>query len=156
MAELQPMTPALLDWVVKGCLAKEPDERVQTAHDVMKELQWVTEVGTAVDSLPAVATPAAWKRAIPWGIVAVLAVSTAVMSWRDAPITQTVQQVTRTEITLPSTSPLGFGSTYAFDPTLIAVSPDGTKLAFVGETGEGTQLYLREMDSLEITPITGT
>ena len=43
-----------------------------------------------------------------------------------------------------------------FDPTLIALSPDGKKLVFVGRAAEGTQLYLREMDGLEITPIAGT
>ena len=156
MSELQPMTPAALDWVVKRCLEKEPDERVQSAHDVMQELKWVTEVGTAVDSLPAVAAPAAWKWAIPWGIVAVLAVITAVMSWSDSPVIPDVKPVTRTEITLPLSSPLGFGATGGFDQTLIALSPDGKKLVFVGRAAEGTQLYLREMDGLEITPIAGT
>ena len=61
-----------------------PDERWQSTHDVIKELKWVTEVGTPVDSLPAVTGPAAWKRAIPWSIVAVLAVITAVMCWSDS------------------------------------------------------------------------
>ena len=84
MAELQPMTPQLLDWVVKRCLAKEPDERVQTAADLMAELKWVTEVGAGVGPSPAVAAPAAWKKAIPWSIVSVLAVITAVMSWSDS------------------------------------------------------------------------
>ena len=57
MAELQPMTPTTLDHIVRRCMAKEPDKRWQTASDVMEELRWVTEVGTPVDSLPAVTTP---------------------------------------------------------------------------------------------------
>ncbi|MDA2935336.1 serine/threonine-protein kinase, partial [Acidobacteria bacterium AH-259-D05] len=162
MSELQPMTPSVLDWVVTRCLAKEPDERVQTAADLMAELRWVAEVGTQVGPSPAVAAPAAWRRAIPWSIAAIAVVAAivvviaAVTLWSDPPVIQTVQPVTRTEITLPSTSPLGFGATYGFDPTLIALSPDGTTLVFVGKTGEGTQLYRREMDSLEITPIEDT
>ena len=156
MSELQPMTPSFLDRVVKKCLAKEPDERWQSASDLMTGLRWVTEVGTSADSLPAVTAPAAWKRAIPWSIAAVVVVIAAIMLRSDVPIIPNVQPVTRTEITLPSTSPLGFGATFGFDPTLIALSPDGTTLVFVGKTGEGTQLYLREMDGLEITPIAGT
>ena len=65
MSKLQPMTPSVLDWVVKRCLAKEPDERWQSASDLMAGLRRATEVGTAADSLPAVAAPALWKRAIP-------------------------------------------------------------------------------------------
>ena len=48
MSELQPMTPQLLDWVVKRCLAKEPDERWQSASDLMAGLKQVTEIGTQV------------------------------------------------------------------------------------------------------------
>jgi len=156
MSELQPMTPALLDWVVKRCLAKEPDERWQSASDLMAGLKRATEREVQVDpSLFVIAAPL-WKRAFPWSIVAVLAVITAVMPWSDSPVIPNVQPVTRTEITLPSTSPLGFGATFGFDPTLIALSPDGTKLVFVGRTAEGTQLYLRAMDGLETTPIAGT
>ena len=83
-------------------------------------------------TIPIVAGPARWKQAIPWSIVAVSAVITAVMYWSDSPVIPNVQPVTRTEITLPSTSPLGFGATFAYDPTLIAMSPDGKQLVFVG------------------------
>ena len=155
MSELEPMTPQLLDWVVKRCLAKESDERVQTAADLTAELRLVSEVGTPVGPSPSVNGPAAWRRAIPWGIVAVVLVIAAIMLWSDSTVISDVKPVTRTEITLPSTTPLGLGSV-GFDPTLIALSPDGNKLVFVGKAAEGTQLYLREMDGLEITPIVGT
>ena len=59
MAELQPMTPRLLDRVVKRCLAKDPDERWQTASDLMTGLKWVTEVGTSAESFSPATTPAA-------------------------------------------------------------------------------------------------
>ena len=62
MAELQPMTPQLLDRVVKRCLAKDPDERWQTASDLMTGLKWVTEVGTSAESFSPATTPAAWSR----------------------------------------------------------------------------------------------
>jgi serine/threonine protein kinase len=39
MASLQPMTPSALDRVVKKCLAKEPDQRWQTASDLCGELK---------------------------------------------------------------------------------------------------------------------
>ena len=41
--ELQPMTPLLLENIVKTCLAKDPDERPQNAHDLKLELNWIRE-----------------------------------------------------------------------------------------------------------------
>ena len=37
----QPLTPPALDRIVKVCLAKEPDDRWQSARDLFHELQWV-------------------------------------------------------------------------------------------------------------------
>ncbi len=44
---LQPMTPPALDHVVETCLAKDPDERWQSASDVMRNLRWITETSAA-------------------------------------------------------------------------------------------------------------
>src|SRR5258706_15385219 len=46
MSSLQPMTPPVLDRVVKRCLAKEPERRWQTASDLCDELKWIAEGGT--------------------------------------------------------------------------------------------------------------
>ncbi len=43
MRDLQPMTPLLLERVVKTCLAKDPDERPQSAHDLKLDLDWIRE-----------------------------------------------------------------------------------------------------------------
>jgi serine/threonine-protein kinase len=37
----QPLAPAALDHVVGQCLEKDPDERWQTAGDLMRELRWI-------------------------------------------------------------------------------------------------------------------
>src|SRR5213596_2294869 len=47
IATLQPMTPPALDRVVRTCLAKDPEDRFQTAHDAKLQLQWIAEVGSA-------------------------------------------------------------------------------------------------------------
>jgi len=43
MRELQPMTPLLLEHIVKTCLVKDPDDRPQSAHDLKLELEWIRE-----------------------------------------------------------------------------------------------------------------
>ncbi len=41
ISSVQPMTPPALDRVVKTCLAKDPEDRWQTAHDVAMQLEWI-------------------------------------------------------------------------------------------------------------------
>ena len=41
--ELQPLAPPLLDHIVCRCLAKDPDERWQSASDLTRELRWINE-----------------------------------------------------------------------------------------------------------------
>ena len=38
---IQPLIPPALDRIVKTCLAKDPDDRWQTARDLSRELQWI-------------------------------------------------------------------------------------------------------------------
>src|SRR5215469_7108680 len=45
MVSLQPMTRSALDHLVKRSLAKEPDERWQSAKDICEQLKWITESG---------------------------------------------------------------------------------------------------------------
>src|SRR5712692_9225250 len=55
MSSLQPMTPPALDRVVKRCLAKEPDERCQSAKDLTDELKWIAEGGSQLTLAPTAA-----------------------------------------------------------------------------------------------------
>src|SRR6266436_9373702 len=43
LTQLQPITPVALEHVVKKCLAKDPDERWQSASDLASELNWIAE-----------------------------------------------------------------------------------------------------------------
>ena len=54
----QPLAPPALDYVVKRCLAKDPKQRLQTAWDLLSQLQWIAEGGSQVG----VSAPIAAKR----------------------------------------------------------------------------------------------
>src|SRR5437867_377331 len=43
LATLQPLAPPALERLVRRCLAKDPEERWQSARDLMLELKWVAE-----------------------------------------------------------------------------------------------------------------
>ncbi|HEV2722926.1 MAG TPA: protein kinase [Thermoanaerobaculia bacterium] len=55
MSTIQPMTPATLDSIVRHCLAKNPDDRFQSARDLQIALE---EIGSAGVS-------ASWSRGVP-------------------------------------------------------------------------------------------
>ena len=46
IGEVKPLTPANLDHAVRRCLAKDPEERWQTARDLSLELKWIGESGS--------------------------------------------------------------------------------------------------------------
>jgi eukaryotic-like serine/threonine-protein kinase len=58
----QPLAPPMLDRVVCACLAKDPADRIQSAHDVAMDLGWVDSLGSA----PPDAEPAPASSRLPW------------------------------------------------------------------------------------------
>ena len=48
ISTLQSMSPPLLDHVVRTCLAKDPEMRWSTAHDVLVQLKWIVAAGSQV------------------------------------------------------------------------------------------------------------
>jgi serine/threonine protein kinase/Tol biopolymer transport system component len=158
MSSLQPMTPPGLDHVVKTCLSKDPDRRWQTASDLTRELMWIAESASqaALAAAPLVkATPVPGRRALILSAGALLlgAMIAGLAVWNLKPSSPTSPQpVSRTVITLPPGQQLaGLESGPA-----MALSPDGTHLAYVARQGGTQQLYLRAMDSLEARPIPAT
>jgi len=70
---LKPLTPPALDHAIRGCLAKDPDERWQTARDLSHELKWIGETGSQAGA-PAVPgrSARAVRERIAWATAAVL------------------------------------------------------------------------------------
>ena len=50
ITEIAPMTPIAVDHVVRACLAKDPDQRWQSAHDVAIALRWPSEEGSGAST----------------------------------------------------------------------------------------------------------
>jgi serine/threonine protein kinase len=46
VSSVQPTSPPALDFVIRTCLAKDPDARFQTAHDVELQLKWIAAGGS--------------------------------------------------------------------------------------------------------------
>jgi Tol biopolymer transport system component/predicted Ser/Thr protein kinase len=67
----QPFTPAAFEHVVSACLAKNPEDRFQTAHDVKLELKWISENGAQLVAPEASEAHAkARPQVLPWAVAA--------------------------------------------------------------------------------------
>ena len=62
ISELAPMSPPLLDRVIKKCLAKMPDARWHSAQDLRDELEWIREGGGEPEPVVAEPQPAGWRQ----------------------------------------------------------------------------------------------
>jgi serine/threonine protein kinase len=49
---IAPLTPASVDHVIRRCIAKDPDERWQTARDLASELEWLRGAQSASSAQP--------------------------------------------------------------------------------------------------------
>jgi eukaryotic-like serine/threonine-protein kinase len=86
ISALQPLTPPALERTIRVCLAKDPDERWQSASDLWNELRWISEGGSQSDVMTAVQSgsqtgvaiaPAAWQTVRPriaWIVAALFAI----------------------------------------------------------------------------------
>ncbi|HEX4824239.1 MAG TPA: protein kinase [Candidatus Polarisedimenticolaceae bacterium] len=150
-AELMPTTPPALDHLIRMCLVKDPDERIQTAHDVRLQLRWIGE-GSSAGAAP-VATMKRPRIAWTGWIVGALGVALALFALLalrhgdDA-------RVMRTIVTPPEGALFLFGGDNAGPPV---ISPDGKRVAFVAvDDRGGASIWLRDLASLKAEPIPGT
>jgi Tol biopolymer transport system component len=148
LATLAPMTPPGLERLVRSCLAKDPDQRVQTAHDVKLQLTWLAEGGSQAGTPAPVAARRRLDARIGWGLATaglLAAVLFAGLWWRSISRRPAMM---RFELRVPRTlTPLG----------PLRASPDGRSAAFAASDSSGvTRLWLRSFDDLESRPLPGT
>ncbi|HXH39060.1 MAG TPA: protein kinase, partial [Thermoanaerobaculia bacterium] len=137
---------ATLDRLIQACLARDPDERIQSANDVKLQLRWVAEDGDA--PAPSHISPRRRKATIAafvcmMVITAMAVVAAAYLARRLA----TVEQPTRSGVMLPAgvtLDPLWFGP--------VALSPDSRKVAMIA----GTALAVHDFGSGETKTLAGT
>jgi len=154
IATLQPMTPPALDRVVRTCLAKDPEERWQSAHDIKSELSWIAQAGSQAGIAAPVVASRRRKDRLGWGVAGAVfgAILAAAATWgvlRSRPAVS--RPVTRVSVPIPA------GDTYVADNYLsLAISPDGRRVVYVGRRADKRQLFLRSLDAAEAAPIAGT
>jgi serine/threonine-protein kinase len=157
--EVRQTVPVHVDAVIRRSLEKVPADRFRTASEFVAALGDKSfRHGDALEDAGATSGPAA--RAGPWirdtrsvAMTILAAGMTLAFAWTllRPPPPDGVEPVRRFEIDLPEGAILR-GVTY--QP--LAISRDGSFVVVNGRTAEGDQLYRRDLDRLEMTPIRGT
>ena len=137
--------PAALDRIVQRALAKDPNQRWQTARDLMNELQWIAENGSHGTLTPVSATVRRRLTLFAVGATALVAGFAAHAILWPEPIRPV------TPIHLSFDRPAGVELTNTGRPVL-AISPDGKQIVF----NANNQLYLRKLETGASVPISGT
>src|SRR5271170_861935 len=141
---VQPMSPPALEQVIKSCLAKDPDDRFQTVHDLKLQLKWIAQASASQLAAPAqirarrvvqkrtllIAAVVGWILAA--SALAIFLSSRAQLENARRPVTASWLPPTDTEFTT------------VVDGAL-TLSPDGSKLAFLTGEASDAKLWIRDV-----------
>lgn len=155
ISAVQPLAPASLDRIVSTCLAKDPDDRWQTAADLGRELRWIgkqAKPSSAPVSTEQVASTigriSKTKRAtnvpvVAWTIMVVAALGVvAVLGWNASHRGPTSVSYVGTQFT---------SGDFAQDPR---VSPNGSLVALQVMVDGQTQLAVMQPESGDVNVLT--
>lgn len=148
---LQPATPAAIEWVIFSALAKSPEDRWQSAHDVVLQIRRMLEGPSSEPPLQAMGT----KGRVPGVALFLLFPLLAAAIWAALRFHAGVQNagpLTRLELTLPA----GISPSGNFDLNTVAISPEGRTICFVGSIGLERALYLRDLTSNGVRKVEGS
>jgi Tol biopolymer transport system component len=145
VSTIQAMSPPALDRVVKTCLAKDPEDRWQSAHDVANELRWIGE-GSQAGVPVKVASQRKSRERLAWAIAGLATVAAVLLAVGYSRRAQRPASLVRALVPLPE-------KMFLYD---IALSPDGKRLAFAaGKQGGEPSLWIRDLDAEEARPVPG-
>jgi serine/threonine protein kinase len=145
----QPMAPKALDRaldrVVRRCLAKNAEDRWQSARDLRQELVWISEDSSTPETGAPVRRQS--RQLLPWlgaAACAVVALGLAVLLMRqEKPVARPI----RFAIPAPPGTTLGNHA---------AISPDGESIAFMASAGSQSHLYLTSLSTGLTRQLAGT
>ena len=151
----QPLAPPMLDRVVRACLAKDPADRFQSAHDVAMDLRWVAESTPADSGVESAKGAPPFNKTWTAGLAALLLFLIALgafAGYRWAKSSEEMVSI-HAEIAPPDKFSLDTTGDAGGIPVL---SPQGDKIAFVAHSGQTKLLWVRSLSSDSAQALDGT
>ncbi len=148
ISEIAPMVSPALNRVIKTCLAKDPEQRFQTAHDIKLQLEWIAEGGSQAGLPAPVVARRKNREKLAWAVAAAALLAAAALGYGFLRRAPKPARVVRFDVPIPP------GVTGIDAPK---ISPDGKTIAFNATDSSGkTQIWLRPLDALAAQPLAGT
>src|ERR1700693_644010 len=146
-------TPPNIVRLLRRCLERDPKKRLRDAGDARLEIDDAADQPAESPSSPVPPKSASARalRWIPWLVAAGLAVVVALSLRRASPVAADVVHLS-----------LAMPEGVSLDPDLLtqvqvlAVSPDGRRIAFRGKSGDTHRIYLRDLSHETAEPVPGT
>jgi eukaryotic-like serine/threonine-protein kinase len=153
ISQLQPLTPPVLERVVKKCLAKDPDDRWQSARDIKTNLEWIAE---GKDPFPSAVKLNPWRERAAWILASVFLMTMAFLAagYNRAP---SASEPVRFSVYPPEKAVFSGPPNITVPVPQFALSPDGRALVFVANaSGADPMIWLRSIDQVTTHPLPGT
>ncbi len=148
ISELQELSPPGLDRLVRACLEKDPEDRIQTARDVRLHLRWITEGGSQAGVPAPVAARRRSRERLAWIMVACAGIAATALAVLHFGFPPPSLQTLRFRVTAPT-------SVQSQDSPRI--SPDGRTIAYNATDSTGTsRIWVHPLGSLTAQVLPGT
>ncbi len=155
ISKLQPLTPPALEYAVSTCLAKDPDERWQDVHDLVKQLRWVSQSGSQA-AAPLIAMPSRRRRRreiLAWAVASVAVVAAILLLIMQAWF-QPAQRPIHSVILAPDKT--AFDATGDFGGPAV-LSPNGEMMVFAAKGADNPKtLWVRSLRNPAAQRLDGT
>ena len=152
VSAIQPASPPALDVAIRTSLAKDPDARFQSAHDLAMQLRWIAD-GSTTQARPALQSANNRRKSI-WAVGTLLAlVAAGLAGYLFAPREQNARPV---HAFIEPPENLTFDSTgdYSGPPVL---SPQGDKIVFCAHGRNSPKaVWVRSLESFSTQRLEGT
>jgi len=151
ISKAQPLAPVALDRLVAQCLAKNPEERFQSAADVALELKWISEAPVAaVSDRRGVDRRSTLQRALPWALAAAGILAAIILASLWLRLLLAPSSSVHAYILPPEKATL---NPYA----RAVISPDGRRVVFGATGGAGRPtLWVQPLNSATAVLLAGT
>ena len=148
-----PSQPPMLDRLIRACLAKDPADRLQSAHDAAMDLRWIAD-----SSKDAASTAAASPRQFKKSWLATLAATAIALATLAAFAGYSAKPAANTESLHVELAP---PDKFVLDTTgdaggMPVLSPQGDRIAFAAHSAETKTLWVRPLSSDTALQLEGT
>jgi eukaryotic-like serine/threonine-protein kinase len=147
IAAAQPLTPPALDRVVRTCLARDPDDRWQSARDLAHNLHWIADEKVIAKD------PHRHVRYALAGSLLLLSLTILVVMLLNRQHTSS-SGAERQPVVFEVRSPDG-QNFFGPQPSPV-VSPDGRRIAYAVTTAASRLIHIQRLDSIVAEPLAGT